>query len=86
MSGLSSYLYSTLSIVSNISGIGGSGIPDFHFSIGEAIEEYAGKSIWELHRAVSTVRCLMFNNAFPPAHPDRNAATNPLTHPLSLYI
>ncbi|ORX72123.1 ARM repeat-containing protein [Linderina pennispora] len=54
MSGLSSYLYSTLSIVSNISGIGGSGIPDFHFTIGEAIEEYAGKSIWELHRAVST--------------------------------
>ncbi|KAJ1952630.1 Nuclear aminoacylation-dependent tRNA export pathway component [Linderina pennispora] len=51
MSGLSSYLYSTLSIVSNISGIGGSGIPDFHFTIGEAVEEYAGKSIWELHRA-----------------------------------
>ncbi|KAJ1965684.1 Nuclear aminoacylation-dependent tRNA export pathway component [Dipsacomyces acuminosporus] len=48
MSGLSSYLLSTLS---RVGGIGGSGLPDFHFTIGEKVQDFAGKTIWELHHA-----------------------------------
>ncbi|KAJ2663137.1 Nuclear aminoacylation-dependent tRNA export pathway component [Coemansia sp. RSA 1200] len=51
MSGLSSYLLSTLS---KVGGIGGSGVPDFHFIIGDKIEGDTGNSIWELHNALST--------------------------------
>ncbi|KAJ2547616.1 Nuclear aminoacylation-dependent tRNA export pathway component [Coemansia sp. RSA 1933] len=51
MSGLSSYLLSTLSKVGSI---GGSGIPDFHFTIGDKVEKEAGNSIWELHNSLST--------------------------------
>ncbi|KAI7834254.1 armadillo-type protein [Kickxella alabastrina] len=47
MSGLSSYLFSTLS---KVGGIGGGSIPDFHYTVGDKVEEYAGQSIWQLHR------------------------------------
>ncbi|KAJ2231985.1 Nuclear aminoacylation-dependent tRNA export pathway component [Coemansia sp. RSA 485] len=46
MSGLSSYLFSTLS---KVGGIGGSGIPDFHYTLGAVVEAYSGQSIWQLH-------------------------------------
>ncbi|KAJ1773273.1 Nuclear aminoacylation-dependent tRNA export pathway component [Coemansia sp. RSA 487] len=52
MSGLSSYLLSTLS---KVGGIGGSGIPDFHFTIGDKVEQDTGNSIWEQHNSLSTV-------------------------------
>ncbi|KAJ1996349.1 Nuclear aminoacylation-dependent tRNA export pathway component [Coemansia spiralis] len=51
MSGLSSYFFSTLS---KVGGIGGSGLPDFHFTIGNKLEGNLGTSIWELHNARST--------------------------------
>ncbi|KAJ2776364.1 Nuclear aminoacylation-dependent tRNA export pathway component [Coemansia interrupta] len=47
MSGLSSYLFSTLS---KVGGIGGGGIPDFHYTVGERIDAYSGQSIWQLHQ------------------------------------
>ncbi|KAJ1829681.1 Nuclear aminoacylation-dependent tRNA export pathway component, partial [Coemansia sp. RSA 2703] len=47
MSGLSSYLFSTLSKVGSL---GGSGIPDFPYTVGERIEAYVGQSIWQVHQ------------------------------------
>ncbi|KAJ1724521.1 Nuclear aminoacylation-dependent tRNA export pathway component [Coemansia erecta] len=47
MSGLSSYLFSTLS---KVGGIGGGGIPDFHYTVGERIDAYSGQSIWQMHQ------------------------------------
>ncbi|KAJ2414819.1 Nuclear aminoacylation-dependent tRNA export pathway component [Coemansia sp. RSA 2530] len=51
MASLSSYLFSTLSKVGSI---GGSGIPDFHYTIGDKIEAFAGKSIWDVHHSTRT--------------------------------
>ncbi|KAJ1646431.1 Nuclear aminoacylation-dependent tRNA export pathway component [Coemansia asiatica] len=51
MSGLSSYLFSTLS---KVGGIGGSGIPDFHYTIGAPVDAYSGQSIWQLHHGQKT--------------------------------
>ncbi|KAJ2007908.1 Nuclear aminoacylation-dependent tRNA export pathway component [Coemansia thaxteri] len=48
MASLSSYLFSTLS---KVGGIGGSGIPDFHYTIGDKVEGFAGKSIWDVHNS-----------------------------------
>ncbi|KAJ2014343.1 Nuclear aminoacylation-dependent tRNA export pathway component, partial [Coemansia sp. S85] len=45
------YLFSTLSKVGSI---GGSGIPDFHYTIGDKIEAFAGKSIWDVHHSTRT--------------------------------
>ncbi|KAJ2456314.1 Nuclear aminoacylation-dependent tRNA export pathway component [Coemansia sp. RSA 2336] len=50
MSGLSSYLFSTLS---RVGGLGGSGVPDFHFTLGEKLE-FPGKTLWQVHLAQST--------------------------------
>ncbi|KAJ2653639.1 Nuclear aminoacylation-dependent tRNA export pathway component [Coemansia sp. RSA 1250] len=50
MSGLSSYLFSTLS---KVGGLGGSGVPDFHFTLGEKLE-FPGKTLWQVHLAQST--------------------------------
>ncbi|KAJ2490824.1 Nuclear aminoacylation-dependent tRNA export pathway component [Coemansia sp. RSA 2050] len=51
MASLSSYLFSTLSKVGSI---GGSGIPDFHYTIGDKIEAFAGKSIWDAYHSTRT--------------------------------
>ncbi|KAJ2016979.1 Nuclear aminoacylation-dependent tRNA export pathway component [Coemansia sp. RSA 922] len=51
MASLSSYLFSTLSKVGSI---GGSGIPDFHYTIGDKIEAFVGKSIWDVHHSTRT--------------------------------
>ncbi|KAJ2750439.1 Nuclear aminoacylation-dependent tRNA export pathway component [Coemansia pectinata] len=51
MASLSSYLFSTLSKVGSI---GGSGIPDFHYTIGDKIEAFAGKGIWDVHHSTRT--------------------------------
>ncbi|KAJ1728942.1 Nuclear aminoacylation-dependent tRNA export pathway component [Coemansia biformis] len=52
MSGLSSYLLSTLSKVGGIGG--GGGVPDFHYTLGERLDGFSGRTIWELHKAQST--------------------------------
>ncbi|KAJ2884690.1 Nuclear aminoacylation-dependent tRNA export pathway component, partial [Coemansia aciculifera] len=49
MASLSSYLFSTLSKVGSI---GGTGIPDFHYTIGDKVEAFAGKSIWDVHHSI----------------------------------
>ncbi|KAJ2845546.1 Nuclear aminoacylation-dependent tRNA export pathway component, partial [Coemansia brasiliensis] len=51
MSGLSSYLFSTLS---KVGGLGGSGVPDFHFTLGEKLEGLSGKTLWQVYLAQST--------------------------------
>ncbi|PIA19526.1 ARM repeat-containing protein [Coemansia reversa NRRL 1564] len=51
MSALSSYLLSTLSRVGSL---GSGGVPDFHFTIGEKLEAFSGKSIWDIHNSKSS--------------------------------
>ncbi|KAJ2326932.1 Nuclear aminoacylation-dependent tRNA export pathway component, partial [Coemansia sp. RSA 2702] len=51
MSGLSSYLFSTLS---KVGGLGGSGVPDFPYTLGAKFDEFSGRTLWEVHAAQSS--------------------------------
>ncbi|KAJ2161632.1 Nuclear aminoacylation-dependent tRNA export pathway component [Coemansia sp. RSA 552] len=51
MSGLSSYLLSTLS---KVGGLGSGNIPDFHYAIGQKMDWSSGRGIWDVHTAQGT--------------------------------
>ncbi|KAJ2615635.1 Nuclear aminoacylation-dependent tRNA export pathway component [Coemansia sp. RSA 1365] len=51
MSALSSYLFSTLS---RVGGLGSGSVPDFHFTIGEKLDAFSEKSIWDIHNSKSS--------------------------------